>query len=51
MFSVFAVPGALGDDRAAVVDETATFFKQQEDNGVVVRGLYDVAGFAPTPTS
>ena len=45
MFSVFAVqPGALGDERAAVVDETATFLKQQEDNGVVVRGLYDVAG-------
>ena len=32
MFSVFAVrPGALGDDRAAVIDETATFLKQQED--------------------
>ncbi|MCW2649450.1 MAG: hypothetical protein JWR32_426 [Mycobacterium sp.] len=45
MFSVFAVrPGVLGDDRDAVVDETATFLKQQEDNGVVVRGLYDVAG-------
>jgi len=45
MFSVFAVrPGALGDDRAAVVDETATFLKQQEEGGVVVRGLYDVAG-------
>ena len=45
MFSVFAVkPGALGDDRAAIVDETATFLKQQEDNGVVVRGLYDIAG-------
>ena len=45
MFSVFAArPGALGDERAAIVDEAATFFKQQEDNGVVVRGLYDVAG-------
>jgi len=45
MFSVFAVrPGALGDDREAVVAETATFLKQREDNGVVVRGLYDVAG-------
>lgn len=48
MFSSFAVrPGALGyddDARAAVTDETATFLKQQEDNGVVVRGLYDVAG-------
>ena len=32
MFSVFAVrPGALGDERAAVVDETATFLKQQEE--------------------
>ncbi|HME49274.1 hydrogen peroxide-dependent heme synthase [Mycobacterium sp.] len=45
MFSVFAVrPGALAEDRGAVVGETATFLKQQEDNGVVVRGLYDVAG-------
>ncbi|ORB26649.1 hydrogen peroxide-dependent heme synthase [Mycolicibacterium parafortuitum] len=48
MFSVFAVtPGALGADddaRAALADETATFLKQQEDKGVVVRGLYDVAG-------
>ena len=45
MFSVFAAqPGVLGDDRAAAVDEAATFLKQQEDNGVVVRGLYDVAG-------
>jgi len=48
MFSTFAVrPGVLGYDeesRAAVVDDTATFLKQQEGNGVVVRGLYDVAG-------
>ena len=48
MFSAFAVEqGALGydeDARAAVVDETATFLKQQEDNGVVVRGIYDIAG-------
>ena len=48
MFSVFAVtPGALGDERDGrekVADETATFLKQQEDNGVVVRGVYDVAG-------
>ena len=45
MFSVFSVrQGALGDDRAAVIDETATFFKQREERGVVVRGLYDVAG-------
>ena len=52
MISVFSVqPGALGDERAAVVDETATFLKQQEDKGVVVRGLYDVAGFRAMPTS
>ncbi|MFZ1163646.1 hydrogen peroxide-dependent heme synthase [Mycobacterium sp.] len=45
MFSVFSVrPGALGDSRDAVIDETATFLKQREDQGVVVRGLYDVAG-------
>ena len=46
MISVFSVqPEALGEDRSAVIDETATFLKQQEDDGVVVRGLYDVAGF------
>ena len=48
MFSAFAVrPGALGYDeesRAAVADETEMFLKQQQDNGVVVRGIYDVAG-------
>ena len=46
MISVFAVqPEELGEDRAAVVDDTARFLKQQEENGVVVRGVYDVAGF------
>ncbi|BBZ07396.1 hypothetical protein MDOR_15650 [Mycolicibacterium doricum] len=48
MFSVFSVrPGELGYEeqaRTAVVDETATFLKQQEERGVVVRGLYDIAG-------
>ena len=48
MFSVFAVnQGELGSepgDREEVTAETATFLKQQEDRGVVVRGLYDVAG-------
>jgi chlorite dismutase len=45
MISVFAVqPEALGEDRAAVIDDTATFLKQQEESGVVVRGVYDVAG-------
>ncbi|HTM83785.1 MAG TPA: hydrogen peroxide-dependent heme synthase [Mycobacterium sp.] len=45
MFSVFSVsPGELGDDRTEVIGETAAFFKAQQDRGVVVRGLYDVAG-------
>ena len=45
MFSVFSVrPGELGDDRSEVVEETSRFLKQQEEHGVVVRGLYDVAG-------
>lgn len=45
MFSVFSVqPGVLGDQRDAVIDETGAFLKRQEDSGVVVRGLYDVAG-------
>ena len=46
MISVFAVqPDSLDADRSALIDETATFLKQQEERGVVVRGLYDVAGF------
>jgi chlorite dismutase len=46
MISVFSVqPGALGEQREAVIDETGTFLKQQEERDVVVRGLYDVAGF------
>ncbi|AQA05817.1 hypothetical protein BVC93_29500 [Mycobacterium sp. MS1601] len=48
MFSVFAVnQGELGSaerDRQEIVEETATFLKQQEDKGVVVRGIYDIAG-------
>ncbi|MBY0442043.1 MAG: chlorite dismutase family protein [Mycobacteriaceae bacterium] len=45
MFSVFlARPGVLGDQRAEMIQETAEFLKQQQDRGVVVRGLYDVAG-------
>ncbi|OMC34554.1 hypothetical protein A5740_09715 [Mycobacterium sp. GA-1841] len=48
MFSVFAVqPGILGAEdtaRAEVTDEAAAFFKTTEERGVVVRGLYDVAG-------
>lgn len=48
MFSAFAVrPGELGHKkkaRAAIADETAAFLEHQGDSGVVVRGLYDVAG-------
>ncbi|MCV7153264.1 hydrogen peroxide-dependent heme synthase [Mycolicibacterium pyrenivorans] len=48
MFSVFSVrPGALAyedDARADVAEETAAFLKLQEEKGVVVRGLYDIAG-------
>ena len=45
MFSVFSVrPRVLGEQRDAVIDDAATFFKLQEERGVVVRGVYDVAG-------
>jgi peroxiredoxin len=48
MFSVFSVRqgalGAEGEARGTVIDDTATFLKQREERGVVVRGLYDVSG-------
>lgn len=45
MFSVFQVqPGALGDDREAAIKEASAFFDGLEDRGVVLRGIYDVAG-------
>ncbi len=45
MFSVFAVrPGELPADRAQVRSDAADFFKTLDDSGVVVRGVYDVAG-------
>jgi len=45
MISVFSVrPGELGEQRDAHIDEVATFVKQQEERGVVVRGFYDLAG-------
>ncbi|GAB2714041.1 hydrogen peroxide-dependent heme synthase [Nocardia thraciensis] len=45
MFSAFQVePGALGEDREAVIKEARAFFDSLEERGVVVRGLYDVAG-------
>lgn len=49
MISVFAVqPDELPADeksRAAIAADTAAYLKKREDAGVVVRGLYDVAGF------
>ncbi|WP_280482804.1 hydrogen peroxide-dependent heme synthase [Nocardia cyriacigeorgica] len=45
MFSVFQVqPGALGEDREAAIKEARAFFDGLEDRGVVLRGIYDVAG-------
>ncbi|GAA2049768.1 hydrogen peroxide-dependent heme synthase [Williamsia deligens] len=45
MFSVFSVrPGELPADRADVIAETREFVEKLETTGVVVRGLYDVAG-------
>jgi peroxiredoxin len=45
MFSVYKVtPGVLGDDRAAAAKEARAFFEGREDKGVVVRGVYDIAG-------
>lgn len=47
MLSVFSArPGALddGSSRAEAAAEAAMFLKQQEERGVVVRGVYDVAG-------
>ena len=45
MFSVFAVrPGELGDDRDQAKSDATDFFKSLEDEGVVVRGVYDVSG-------
>lgn len=47
MISVFSVkPGAIDDGhtRDEVVAETSDFFKKQQDRGVVLRGLYDLAG-------
>src|SRR5262245_52811551 len=45
MYSVFRVtPGVLGSDRSATVKEAQAYFDGLEDRGVVLRGLYDVAG-------
>jgi chlorite dismutase len=45
MWSVFRVePGRLGDDRAAAARGAAEFVAALEAKGVVVRGVYDLAG-------
>ncbi|MBB3051188.1 chlorite dismutase [Prauserella isguenensis] len=45
MWSVFRVePGKLGDDRDAAAQATAEYLDALDGKGVVVRGVYDVAG-------
>ncbi|WP_091292315.1 hydrogen peroxide-dependent heme synthase [Amycolatopsis xylanica] len=44
-WSVFrAEPGKLGEDRGDAARETAEYLDALEDKGVVVRGVYDLAG-------
>jgi peroxiredoxin len=50
MFSVFSVrPGALGEQRDAVIDDASSFFKLQEERGVVASTTWRACG--PTPIS
>src|SRR5689334_24531365 len=45
MWSVFrSEPGRLGDDRASVAAQLAEYLDALADKGVVVRGVYDLAG-------
>jgi chlorite dismutase len=44
MWSVFKVTGPLPQDRTAVAAEVETLFAELAGEGVVVRGVYDVAG-------
>ena len=45
MWSVFRVePGRLGEDRTASAAQAADYLAALEDKGVVVRGVYDLAG-------
>ncbi len=44
MWSVFAATSPLGDDRDRMADEVEGLLADLEAAGVVVRGLYDVAG-------
>ena len=45
MWSVFKVtPGALGDDRSAIVAEMREFIESFNDQDLEIRGIYDVSG-------
>ncbi|GEL17600.1 hydrogen peroxide-dependent heme synthase [Pseudonocardia asaccharolytica] len=45
MWSVFQIqPGRLGEDRAEAASQAGEFIEALADKGVVVRGVYDVAG-------
>jgi hydrogen peroxide-dependent heme synthase len=44
MWSVFKVSSPLPEDRAKVAAEVEALFAEVEQEGVVVRGVYDVAG-------
>jgi chlorite dismutase len=44
MYSVFRTAGPLGDDRDDVAHELEVLLSTITDEGVVVRGLYDVSG-------
>ena len=44
MWSVFKVSSPLPEDRAKIAAEVEALFAQVEQEGVVVRGVYDVAG-------
>src|ERR1035437_170310 len=44
MWSVFKVTSALPQDRAQVAAEVEALFADGAEKGVVVRGVYDVAG-------
>jgi peroxiredoxin len=45
MWSVFRVePGRLGEDRGAAASQAGEFLDALADKGVVVRGVYDLAG-------
>jgi chlorite dismutase len=44
MWSVFAVSAPLGDGREVMAKEVETLFGTLEDEGVITRGVYDLAG-------